>query len=295
MYVRAMDSRVISFGEMLFDHLPNGLRPGGGPFNTAAHLAALGTRTAIITAVGEDREGTELRQIAEHHGLDTALIQTNYLETGKVHIQLNEVGEPEYDIVAPVAWDLIRWPDVNGCHPDAAAARLPKYCRGAKAILYWMLGVRSEVSRDTLNHVLAHAPLSAPRIVDLGFRQNFYSAELINSLLQQATVAKLNVHEFGECCELLGLAADPEVLAKAYQLEIVIITQGSGGAMAWQAGKTVSAKSPAVDVIDTVGCGDAFLAGFVHSYLQNLPLKECLELACQRGAFAATKAGGLPS
>jgi fructokinase len=49
-----------------------------------------------------------------------------------------------------------------------------------------------------------------------------------------------------------------------------------------------------VDTIDTVGAGDAFLAGFISNYMNNTPMKEALESACRLGAYVASKKGANP-
>jgi len=274
-----MPKLVLTFGEMLFDDLPSGRRPGGGPFNTAAHLAAMGTPSSIITAVGTDESGDALMRIASDHNVGTGYIQRSFLETGAVKVHLNPKGEADYDILEPVAWDDI--------HP-------PSSIPAADAIAFWMLGVRHPTSRGALKEVLAKAEPDTPRFVDLGIRKEYYSASLIDWLLQEATVAKLNEEELQIICSTLNIEASPQVLAKAYNLDTVIITLGSEGAYSWRDGVRTSANSPEVNVVDTVGCGDAFLAGYIHHRLTSDDEQTCLEKACARGSYTATLQGGLP-
>ncbi len=274
-----MSKLVLTFGEMLFDNLPSGRRPGGGPFNTAAHLAALGTPSGIITAVGTDSSGEALMRIAADHNVQTNYIQTSFLPTGSVTVHLNTKGEATYDIVEPVAWDDI--------HPPSS---LPK----VDALAFWMLGVRHTTSQAALKEVLAKADPSTPRFVDLGIRKEYFNASRIDWLLQEATVAKLNEEELKIICDTLSIETSPSVLAKAYNLETVVITLGAEGAYSWRDGKKTTAQSPKVEVVDTVGCGDAFLAGYMHHRLNGDDELSCLEGACLRGAYAATLKGGLP-
>jgi len=197
-----MSKLVLTFGEMLFDDLPSGRRPGGGPFNSSVPAA--------------------------------------------------------------------------------------------DAIAFWMLGVRHPTSRGALKEVLAKAGTDTPRFVDLGIRKKYFNAGLIDWLLQEATVAKLNEEELQIICETLEMEASPQVLAKAYKLDTVVITLGPEGAYSWRNGAKTTAKSPKVDVVDTVGCGDAFLAGYIHHRLQGDDEQTCLEKACARGSYAAMQQGGLP-
>jgi ribokinase len=56
-----------------------------------------------------------------------------------------------------------------------------------------------------------------------------------------------------------------------------------------------SATPPTVDVVDTVGAGDAFCAGFCDALARGLPLPEAVTWATTCGALAATKHGAQPS
>ena len=286
---------LLSFGEILFDELPSGALPGGGPFNAAAHLAALGTPTALLTAVGEDARGRELQTLAARLDVDTRLFQRNYLPTGRVAVAFDIDGEPDYDVVAPVAWDLIRWPDGTEPDPDPALVALPKVVAGVEAVAFWLLGVRSKVSRACLEQVLAKAPPAALRVVDVGLRQNFYDAPLLDWALKQVQVAKLNEAELVEVSALLGLAAGADVLAEAYRLDTLIVTRGSEGAYSLRDGReTRVGAAPVVRLVDTIGCGDSFLAGYLHARLHGRDEGTCLRAGAGRGAYTAGRQGGLP-
>jgi fructokinase len=64
--------------------------------------------------------------------------------------------------------------------------------------------------------------------------------------------------------------------------------------MIYQNGEIFKHPGYKVKVEDTVGSGDAFLAGFVKTYLQGKSSNEILDFACAMGAFVATKKGGTP-
>ena len=57
--IERMAAPVLCFGEILWDSLPEGLFPGGAPFNVAYHLRRLGARAVPVTAVGRDTLGDE--------------------------------------------------------------------------------------------------------------------------------------------------------------------------------------------------------------------------------------------
>jgi sugar/nucleoside kinase (ribokinase family) len=74
---------------------------------------------------------------------------------------------------------------------------------------------------------------------------------------------------------------------------IFIVKSGRDGAFLWK-GETFL-HQPAFlndNVVDTIGAGDSFGAGFIHKFIQGKPLKDCLEFAALAGAISTTRAGG---
>jgi sugar/nucleoside kinase (ribokinase family) len=96
--------------------------------------------------------------------------------------------------------------------------------------------------------------------------------------------------------EALSITQLNEVDKAAIQLakksSLVTIKLGAQGALAWDGNKITHSKSVPVKVVDTVGAGDSFDAGFLFGYLNNWPLEKSLRLACVCGALSTQKAGG---
>ena len=105
-------SQVCVFGEVLFDHFPDGSRVlGGAPFNVAWHLQAFGQSPAFISRIGNDPEGDTIRRAMQAWGMRTDSLQIDTKHpTGRVMVELVD-GEPAYDIVRPSAWDAIEAQD----------------------------------------------------------------------------------------------------------------------------------------------------------------------------------------
>jgi sugar/nucleoside kinase (ribokinase family) len=76
------------------------------------------------------------------------------------------------------------------------------------------------------------------------------------------------------------------------RLEALAVKLGAAGALGVRGGQMVRVASIPVDVIDTVGAGDSFNAGFLYGYLHNWELERALQLACACGALSTQKAGG---
>ena len=96
--------------------------------------------------------------------------------------------------------------------------------------------------------------------------------------------------------EALSITQANDVESASKQLAdkcgLVAIKLGAEGALACKQNKITYAKSVALNVVDTVGAGDAFDAGFIYGYLHEWPLEKSLRLACVCGAMSTQKAGG---
>jgi sugar/nucleoside kinase (ribokinase family) len=74
---------------------------------------------------------------------------------------------------------------------------------------------------------------------------------------------------------------------------IVVIKNGSDGAYLWDGSQLIhQASFLNQEVVDSIGAGDSFNSGFIHKYLQEKPLRECLEFGALTGAINTTRAGG---
>src|SRR5215204_1966126 len=97
---------IVALGEVLWDLLPGGRRAGGAPFNFAFHCHQLGHPAVIVSRVGDDELGRELRVRVRELGLSDEFIQTDRkLPTGTVRVSVDKTGQPTYRISENVAWD----------------------------------------------------------------------------------------------------------------------------------------------------------------------------------------------
>jgi fructokinase len=100
--------KAICYGEILWDVLPSGAKPGGAPMNVAYHLQKLGVTATLISKIGKDSWGSELIALLQKQTIDTGYIQIDLEHaTGMVNACIREGNEVEYDIVFPAAWDFI--------------------------------------------------------------------------------------------------------------------------------------------------------------------------------------------
>ena len=279
------NSTLVCFGEVLWDVLPSGKIAGGAPMNVAFQASNLGLSARMISRIGADDLGTELLGFLNAKGVSTQYVQTDpRLPTGAVHVTLNSNGAPAYEIVQPVAWDNIL--------PDA---ELHDLVMEADAFVFGSLACRTERSKKTLLELLEVATL---RVFDTNLRSPFYSYELLDELLLKADIVKLNDEELSIIASWNGVQGEESTLLhflkEKYRLDMLILTKGDKGAACLDEADFYTHPGFKVQVKDTIGSGDAFLAAFLSKMLGGAGSRECLEFACALGALVATKEGGTP-
>tara|TARA_R110002020_G_scaffold171522_2_gene361564 strand:+ start:781 stop:1644 length:864 start_codon:yes stop_codon:yes gene_type:complete len=280
-----MQHKVVIYGEMLWDCLPSGPVPGGAPMNVALNLHQLGLDSKLISAIGSDSDGGGLIEFLKTFHLPVDLIQiNNEHETSKVLVDDTDRENIKYTIVSPVAWDFLDW----NTKIDEAVSK-------ADAFVFGTLGVRNPHSLQTLLKLLHHQTL---RIFDVNFRPPFYDFEIIESLLGFTDILKINEDELEIFADYFDINSSVESvcshLDNNYPMDLICVTQGSKGALIYQAGNFFHHVGYKVQVADSIGAGDAFLSGFIKTYLEKQPLEKVLDFACKLGAFVASKKGGTP-
>ena len=83
-------------------------------------------------------------------------------------------------------------------------------------------------------------------------------------------------------------------IAEATKTSRICVTMAEQGAALWDNGNLVSAPAPHVEVRDTVGAGDAFMAGLMIGLTRGTDTRKVLENACRLGAFVASHYGATP-
>ena len=107
--MKITNKQILCIGEVLWDKLPTGVKPGGAPLNVAVHLKAIGNEVKVASSIGKDKEGKELKAFLEKSGLNTELIQEDKsLPTSEVLVYLDNNKNATFEICEPVAWDNIQ-------------------------------------------------------------------------------------------------------------------------------------------------------------------------------------------
>jgi len=292
---------IVGIGEALFDVFPHAEILGGAPLNTAvsAHqlLAPSGGSGVVVSCVGEDEHGEQIKQELTSRGMTADYVQTDAaLETGTVKINIHDDGH-SFTIAEPSAWDHITFT------PQVAevAARCTAVCFGT-------LAQRNPQSREAIQKFLAAAP-AAIRLFDVNLRQNYFDRELIEQSCTAATVIKLNDEELPVIAQLLELSPTSSVetdeqvntlaasLRQRFDVQAVILTRGERGTVMFTADDRFEAEPVSYSQstqADGVGAGDACTAGIVVGMIRQWPPKQQLALANHAGAYVATVPGPTP-
>lgn len=283
--------KILTFGEALFDIIKGSAHLGGAPLNLAAHLAKLGAKPAVITAVGRDKLGEILLARAEEMGVDTSYIVIDeHRPTGTVTVELENEGIPVFTINEGVAWDAITLDERK--FESLVTGKWDVFCFGT-------LAQRSEENRRTLERLLSEIK-AKHFFYDVNLRAGFFRKEWILSSLKRSTILKMNEEEAATISRMLfgttyACKALCRLLTDRYpQISIICITKGPEGAVVYQEGLYEEVKTTPVEVADTVGAGDAFSAGFLYTYLSGYGVLKATSIACILGTYVASKPGSVP-
>ncbi len=283
-----MPAEILAAGEVLWDMLPTGRALGGAPCNFVFHCKQLGHQAAIISRVGADDLGRDARAELKAAGLDDTLIQDDPVHpTGTVDVTLSD-GQPSYVIREGVAWDHL------ACPPEAEAA-----LAHALVFCFGTLMQRHEASRAAVQHLARLAAQQMIVVCDINLRQHYHSPEVIESSLALSQWAKLNDEELEVLRTTFGLRGGTDAervasLRKRFNLELVALTRGARGCYVQTDDDDVTLAGERVEVIDTVGAGDAFTAGLVCGVLEGMEVADAARLANRLAGRVAASRGGMP-
>lgn len=277
--------QILCFGEILWDNLPSGPVPGGAPMNVALHLSRFGISSSIASSIGKDKKGADLIAFLRQSGLRTDLVQAHEtLPTSEVLVFLDEHNTASYEICEPVAWDGI-----------ALTPELINEVKSSTAIVFGSLASRNATSRNTLIKLMENNIL---KIMDVNLRPPYDTEVNVKPLLEKADIVKLNDEELMKISGWYNISGTLEERITAFgnqlNLETLIVTMGKNGAYVLHKSELYHHEGFKVATEDSVGAGDAFLAGFLAAFFDGKDLNTALTEASAIGAFVASQPGATP-
>jgi fructokinase len=295
---------IVVCGEALIDLVPAAdgsrrARPGGGPFNTARALARLGVSTAFLGRLSRDGYGRRLADLLTADGADLSLVSFGSEPTTLAVAEVDAAGLASYRFV------------IDGtAAPNLTPAMLPERLEpGVEALHVGTLGLSLEPMASTIADFIARE--SDDRLVMLD--PNIRTALLtdpdryrtrLDAVMARTTVVKASDDDLAWMFPGLDLeAAAARILASGPTLAVV--TLGADGAVGISSDMVERVPAPRVQVIDTIGAGDAFGAALLawlddrrllrkELRLNAAELRSALEFACLAASITCTRAGAEP-
>lgn len=296
-------------GEALIDMLPRQTEageagfapyPGGSVFNTAVASARLGTNTGFFTGLSRDLFGARLEGVLHLAGVDTALAARSDRPTTLAFVTLTD-GQASYAFY-----------DENTAGRMLSVDDLPTLPDAVTAVFFG--GISLAVDPCAAAYTALAEQASADRLVmlDPNIRPDFIADEAafrarMDRLLAAADIVKLSDEDLAW---LVGDGALDEMAAalRAKGPTLVLVTQGAEGVTAFGGPAPVHVAAQKVEVVDTVGAGDTFNAGFlsglsdadamtkpaVRDGLSADVIEAALTLGVRAAAITVSRAGANP-
>lgn len=281
-----MDKKIVAFGELVWDILPNGKILGGTPANLVFRCNSFNEQGFLLSRVGNDQLGNEaFDKLKELNISDDNVQVDNEFPTGTVQIILENNYEPRYIVTPEVAFDHIEF-----------SAEALKLVRDADCLFYGLLPQRFGISKNTLRELIKESPDSL-HFFDLKLFEHFFNVSVVENLLWSSNVVRIKEKEIGFLSQELGLNDEnldtfSNELSRKYKVDLILVTRGQNGVFAFHKKKGAFSESGyCIDVVDNIGSGMAFSAGFLHYYLNGKSIQQALSFGNAAGALNTTKRG----
>jgi fructokinase len=247
-------------------------RPGGSPANVAVGLARLGHRVQLLTALGDDQHGRDVRAHLEGSGVE--VVAARLPRTSTALARLDTHGSATYDF--DITWDL------SGTTAGTAE---------------WVhVGSLAAVMQPGADTVLALAQQAAQVSFDPNCRPDIVPRDLerIEQLADLSTIVKLSDEDLAWLYPSKPFAE----VARQWltgRADLVALTKGADGAEAFTARGLLEVPPAAGSaVVDTVGAGDAFMAGLLDGRFRGLPDADALAHAATVARRTCERTGADP-
>ena len=285
-------------GEALVDLLPVSdtryeARPGGSPANTAVALARLGVPVTMLARLSDDAFGHLLRDHLTTNGVDLTYAVRAAEVSGLAVVTRDAAGTASYRFLLDGAADW-QWTDAElDVLPETVVA-----VHSGSLALAAVPAIERFLERSRDQCTISIDPNLRPSSVES-------ARAAVPRWLRLADLIKVSMEDL----ELLDPDEDPMTVAQRWSRSgptLVLVTAGGDGVDAVFGGDVLHERAPTVDVVDTVGAGDTFTAGFLAALhrgghlggrltgLTADALRPALDLALRAAAITCTRAGADP-
>jgi ribokinase len=269
------------------DRLPNAgetliarsfaMGPGGKGANQALAARRAGSSVAMVGAVGSDTFAVPALALLREDGVDISRVRAVNTPTGVALIHVDAQGENAITVVA----------GANAC---TSADWVPDTAFDASTIIVMQL----EVSLPEVDALARRAHAAGSRVI-----LNAAPAQPLSAkVLHQIDVLIVNESEAETISAALDLAVAPVQFVSQYRTRFgrdAIVSLGPRGLVASSPTGAITVAAPSVNVVDTVGAGDALVGALAAALDRKTPWMRALKEAVAAGSLACTQAGAQPS
>lgn len=294
-------AEVVTLGEAMVSLRATGLIRLGSGFtssiagaesNVAIGLARLGHRVAWVGAVGQDEPGELVRRTLRAEGVDAhirldparstglMLLEHRLRHTSRVlyHRAGSAGSNLEWGDVAPPLWEGPRLLHVSGITPALSAS----------------------ARETTLRAVDTAREMGVIVSLDINHREKLWGMAAASEVLGPLALRVDHLIASEAELQILGAGSEDENIARALSsgIEQVVVKRGAAGVTIVNSTSRFDIPARDVEVVDTIGAGDAFTAGYLSGVLEGSPPHECAERGVDVAAFAVSSRGdweGLPT
>ena len=281
-----MAKKIVAFGEVVWDVLPNEKILGGTPSNMVFRCNSFKEEGFLLSRVGDDELGKAALIRLNELGISDDNVQIDFeFPTGTVNISLNENNEASFHVTPDVAFDHIEF-----------SSEALKLARNADCLFYGLLPQRFGISKNTLRELINESPDSV-RFLDLKLFHHFFNVKVVEYLLECSHIIRIKEKEIEFLGRELGIESDNietfcSRLIKRYKIDVVLITRGDAGVFAYDKKEGAFYDSGyRIQIEDNIGSGIAFCAGFLVYYLNGKSILDSLKFGNAAGAVNTTKRG----
>jgi fructokinase len=281
-----MAKKIVAFGEVVWDILPHEKILGGTPSNMVFRCNSFGEQGFLLSRVGDDELGNGALKRLKELGINDDNVQIDTVfPTGTVNIEFDDKNDPIYKVTPDVAFDHIEF------SPEAL-----KLARNADCLFFGLLPQRFGISKNTIRELIKESPKSY-KFLDLKLFQHFFNVSVVENLLRSSDIVRIKGKEISFLCDALkldsaDLASFCAEIAGKYKIKIVLITRGQNGVFAYdEINGAFTDTGYEIKMVDNIGSGMAFSAGFLHYFLNGQTIQEAINFGNAAGALNATKPG----
>ncbi len=238
------------------DHI--GLYAGGGAVNAAFNMVACGAQVAVHACVGDDLEGGLLRDLLQRHGIQAVMSPHHHLPTGKAVVMVDDTGAAR----AYAQRGASAWVGEQG------------FAGLAQSDIVYVTGLSLE-SQAWLQAALAAMTSRSFRLVVTPGARQLSNPAALHGLWDQADLLCVNAREAASLVgdDTLQVDDPPPEVAEALARQLIrrpgqaaLLTLGAGGALFFDGEQAHFHPVRRVEVVSTIGAGDAFASAFVHAW-----------------------------